>query len=152
MFPDSTSVWLPIRTIIDGIASPPFVFDKGLWKDVVSLIIVAGSPEPSRAFGLQFRCLAYFGVDELIYDVAGHGDHGLAYDGDIYLKEAQQSRLKDIQESIDPLKRTVRHYALIGGDFCFEVLAFEPPKIFAFANAEDAHRWSPQQDTASAGT
>ena len=149
MFPDPTSIWLPVRTIIDGIASPPFVFDQGLWNGVLSLIVVAGGPEPSSAFGLQFQCLAYFGMDELIYDLAGHGDQGLAYDGVVYLKEAQRSRFKDFQESVDPLKRIIRHYALIGRDFCFEVLAFEAPKIFAFASAEDAYGWSPQGDTAS---
>ena len=85
MFPDPTIRWRPYESIIDGIERPPYVFDQGLWRGVLYLIVVA--PNPSRrAYGIEMSCAIYAGFDEMIYSVANHGDSAGMYDGGIYIK------------------------------------------------------------------
>jgi hypothetical protein len=82
MFPDPTLIWRPFPSTLDGIGAP-FVLDRGLWREVLSLIVVEGVA-PHRAFGVQVRCEAYLAVEEMIYSVAEHGE-GAHYDGGVYL-------------------------------------------------------------------
>ena len=73
LFPDPSLRWRPYASMIDGIERPPYVFDQGLWRGVLYLIVVG--PKPSLcAYGIEMPCEIYAGFDEMIYSVANHGD------------------------------------------------------------------------------
>lgn len=145
MFPDPTSRWLPYPSIIDGIERPPFVLDRGLWRGVLSLIVVGSHPS-RRSYGVQFQCEAYGAFEEAFYSICGHGDAGISYDGGVYIKEAAASALKSAYDATGPFSGLkARHFALVGGDFCYEVLATGEPHIFPFASEDEAYAWAPPQ-------
>lgn len=135
-------MWRPYPSMIDGIERPPFVFDQGLWRGVLHLIVLAPSPG-LRAYGVEMPCEVYAGFEEMIYSVADHGDKGGAYDGGVYIKEAGRSALLTAYAAADPAGRKPRHFSFVGGDFCFEVLGFGEPAIRAFGSPGEAYEWGP---------
>ena len=144
MFPDPTLRWRPYASIIDGIERPPFVFDQGLWRGVLYLIVVA--PKPSfRAYGAEISCEIYAGFEEMIYSVADHGGKTGIYDGGVYIKEAENSALLEAYAATDPVGRKPRHFSFVGGDYCYEVLGFSEPIIRAFDSPEEAYAWGPSR-------
>ncbi len=145
MFPDTTLRWRQYPSIIDGIGRPPYVFDQGLWRGVLYLIVVA--PNPSRrAFGIEIPCEVYAGFDETIYSVADHGDRAGMYDGGVYIKEAETSALLKAYAAIDPVGRKPRHFSFVGSDYCYEVLGFSGPMIRSFGSPEEAYAWGPPRE------
>jgi len=144
LFPDPTLRWRPYASIIDGIERPPFVFDQGLWRGVLYLIVVA--PRPSlRAYGVEMSCEIYAGFEEMIYSVADHGGKTGIYDGGVYIKEAENSALLKAYTSTDPVGRKPRHFSFVGSDYCYEVLGFAEPTIRAFDSPEEAYAWGPSR-------
>lgn len=142
MFPDPTLRWRPYASMIDGIERPPFVFDQGLWRGVLYLIVVA--PNPSlRAYGVEISCQGYAGFDEMIYSIADHGGRTSMYDGGIYIKEAESSALLKTYAATDPSGRKPRLFSFVGSDYCYEVLSFSEPIIRAFDDPEEAYAWGP---------
>ena len=140
MFPDPTVRWRPYISIIDGIERPPFVFDQGLWKGVLYLVVLA--PNPSlRAFGIEIPCEIYAGFEEMIYSVADHGDGTTVYDGGVYIKEAENSALLKAYAATDPVGRKPRHFLFVGSDYCYEVLGFSEPLVRAFNSPDEAYAW-----------
>jgi hypothetical protein len=144
MFPDPTLRWRPYPSIIDGIERPPFVFDHGLCRGVLHLIVVAPNPG-LRAYGIEIRCEIYAGLEEMIYSVADHGGGTGCYDGGVYIKEAENSVLLKAYAATDPLGRKPRHFSFVGGDYCYEVLGFSEPAIQSFDSQEDAYAWGPSR-------
>ncbi|MCK1377547.1 hypothetical protein IVB33_03685 [Bradyrhizobium sp. 24] len=145
MFPDSTIKWRPYPSIIDGIERPPFVFDQGLWRGVLYLIVVAPNPG-LRAYGIEMSCEIYSGIEEMIYSVADHGDKTTGRsDGGVYIKEAENSALLKAYAATDPVGRKPRHFSFVGGDYCYEVLGFSEPIIRAFSSPEEAYAWGPSR-------
>lgn len=144
MFPDPTLRWRPYPSIIDGIERPPSVFDHGVWRGVLYLIVVA--PKPShRAYGIEIACEIYVGFDEMIYSVADHGGTTRGYDGGVYVKEAESSALLKTYAAIDPVGRKPRHFSFVGNDYCYEVLGFSEPIIRAFDSPDEAYAWRPSR-------
>lgn len=144
MFPDPTLKWQPFPSVIDGIARPPFVFDQGLWRGVLHLIILSPRPH-GRFYGVEIPCEVYAGIEEMIYSVADHGDEAGAYDGGVYIKEAQTSSLMTAYAAADPSERRPRHFSFVGGDRCYEALGFSEPVIQSFADEEEAYAWGPRR-------
>ena len=145
MFPDFDLLWRPYPSIIDGIERPPFVYDRGLWNGVLHLIVV-GPPHEQRAYGIEISCEIYAGYQEMIYSVAHHGTASGAYDGGVYIKEAETSALLTAYAAIDPIRRKPRQFSFVGSDYCYEVLGFEAPIIRAFDSPEQAYAWGPSRD------
>lgn len=144
MFPDPTLRWRPYASMIDGIERPPYVFDQGLWRGVLYLIVVA--PKPSlRAYGIEMSCEMYAGFDEMIYSVANHGDKAGVYDGGVYIKEAEDSALLKAYAATDPVGRKPRHFSFVGSDYCYEVLGISEPILRAFDSPEEAYAWGPSR-------
>jgi hypothetical protein len=144
LFPDPTLRWRPYPSIIDGIERPPFVFDQGLWRGLLYLIVVA--PNPSlRACGIEMSCEIYAGFDEMIYSVADHGGKTDFYDGGVYIKEAENSALLKAYAATDPVGRKPRHFSFVGCDYCYEVLGFSEPTIRAFDSPDEAYAWGPSR-------
>src|SRR5690348_9797747 len=131
MFPDPSIHWSPYPSIIDGINAPPFVFSHGLWRGVLHLIVLEAKLG-IRAYGIQLRCEAYFGVEEMIYSIANHSASGGHYNGTVYVKEADHSHLLETYARTHPVKREVRHFSFVGGDYCYEALAIGEPIIRTF--------------------
>lgn len=132
-------MWRPYPSIIDGIERPPFVLGQGLWRGMLYLIVVA--PEPGlRAYGVEVPCEAYAAFEEMIYSVAIHGQGG-AYDGGVYIKEAEKSALLTAYAAVDPVGRKARHFSFVGGDYCYEVLSLGEPVIRTFASPDEAYSW-----------
>jgi hypothetical protein len=148
LFPDPTLRWRPYESVIDGIERPPYVFDQGLWRGVLYLIVVA--PNPSRrACGIEISCEIYAGFDEMIYSVANHGDSAGMYDGGVYIKEAENSALLNAYAATDPFGRKPRHFSFVGSDYCYEVLGFSEPMIRPFDTPEAAYAWGPWRQSSS---
>ena len=101
MFPDSTLKWRPCPSIIDGIGRPPFVLDRGLWRGVLSLIVLEARPG-TRAYGVEVPCQIYGAFQEMIYSIAAHGDGSSRYDGGAYIKEAESSHLLEYWAQLGP--------------------------------------------------
>ncbi|KJC58663.1 hypothetical protein UP10_22365 [Bradyrhizobium sp. LTSPM299] len=117
--------------MIDGIERPPFVLDQGFWRGMLHLIVVA--PNPSlRAYGIEISCEIYAAFQEMIYSVANHGGSTSAYDGGIYIKEAENSTLLKAYTATDPVGRKPRHFSFVGDDYCW--LA-SPNQIFERSTA-----------------
>ena len=129
---------------MDGMKAP-FVLDRGVWRGVLSLIALECKPGV-RAYGIEIKCQIYGAFEEMIYSIAHHGDRSGVYGGDVYIKEAEQSKLLDVFRDVDPFKRSPRHFLFVGGDFCYEVLGFEEPVVHAFASEEEAYAWPPRPD------
>jgi hypothetical protein len=145
LFPDPTIRWRPYRSIIDGIERGPFVFDQGLWRGVLYLIVVAPNPG-LRAYGIEISCEIYSGIEEMIYSVADHGDKATGrYGGGVYIKEAENSALLKAYAATDPVGRKPRHFSFVGSDYCYEVLGFSDPTIRAFGSPEEAYAWGPSR-------
>ena len=125
-------------------AHPPFVLDKGIWKGVLYLTVLSGGPN-IRAYGIQFDCEMYFGIGEMIYSMSEHGDAGSWYDGDVYIKETVNSALLKAYALTNPLEGVPRHFLFVGNDFCYECVGFGEPIIQAFATADEAYDWRPDQ-------
>jgi hypothetical protein len=142
MFPDPDIVWRPFPSVMDGMKAPPFAFDRGLWRGVLRLIVLECSPG-NRAYGVEIDCQIYYAVEEMIYSVASHGDKVGIYDGSVYVKEAEQSKLLQAYADIDPVKRSARHFLFVGADFCYETLGFSAPVIRIFDSVEEAYAWTP---------
>jgi hypothetical protein len=145
VFPDSTISWRPYPSIIDGIERPPFVVDQGLWRGTLHLIVVAPNPS-SRAYGIEIACQVYAGVEEMAYSISDHSSEGLAYDGSVYIKEAESSALlRAFQTHVLPSypSHKPRQFAFVGGDYCYEVLSFSEPVIRTFIDPEEAYAWGP---------
>jgi hypothetical protein len=130
--------------MIDGIERPPFVFDQGLWRGTLYLIVLAPNPSLS-AYGIEISCEIYAGFDEMIYSVADHGGRTSLYDGGIYIKEAENSALLKAYAATDPVGRKPRHFCFVGSDYCYEVLGFAEPIIRAFDSPERAYAWGPSR-------
>ena len=140
MFPDPTSVWRPHPTAMDGMAPGMFVLDRGLWRGVLSLIVLDGNLGP-RAYGVDISCVAYAAYEDALYSCADHGGGALSYDGAVFVKEADQSMLLTAYEATVPWMGKPRHFSFVGTDFCYETLGFEAPVVRAFASREDAYQW-----------
>jgi hypothetical protein len=126
---------------MDGMKAPPFVFSQGTWCGVLNLIVLECAPG-TRAYGVEiFDCQAYVAFEEMIYSVANHGDKAGNYDGGVYIKEAENSRLLESFENIDPFSRKPRHFSFVGGDYCYETLGFTEPVVRTFASQEEAYAW-----------
>jgi hypothetical protein len=152
MFPDSTLKWRPFPSIIDGIKPPPFALSKGMWRGTFNLIVVECVPG-IRAYGIEIiGCQVDASFEEMIYSIADHGDRAGAYDGGVYIKEAETSHLLDLWDRIDPFKRKVRHFSFVGGDHCYEALGTKDPVIRTFASPEEAYAWRPDSDVEGRGT
>ncbi len=119
-----------------------FVFDRGLWRGALHLIVVPPNPD-DRAYGIEVPCECYAGFEEMIYSVTPHGDTTANYRGDTYIKEAKQSALITAFVENDPFQRKPRHYLFVGGDYCYEVLSLSEPVVHALANRDDAYEWQP---------
>jgi hypothetical protein len=144
LFPDPTLRWRPYPSIIDGIERPPCVFDQGLWRGVLYLIVVA--PNPSlRAYGIEMSCEIYAGFDEMIYSIADHGGKTGAYGGGVYIKEAENSALLKGYAATHPVSRKPRHFSFVGSDYCYEALGFSEPIIRAFDSPDEAYAWGPSR-------
>ncbi|HEY0115949.1 MAG TPA: hypothetical protein VGB54_09525 [Allosphingosinicella sp.] len=142
MFPDPGLRWQPYPSVMDGIERPPFVFDQGLWRGVLHLIVL--SPRPHLRFhGVELACEVYMGIEEIIYSLADHGDPAGSYDGGVYIKEATTSALLTAYGAADPQQRKGRHFSFVGADYCYETFGFSEPAIRTFANAEEAYAWGP---------
>ncbi|UPJ41931.1 hypothetical protein IVB40_32425 [Bradyrhizobium sp. 40] len=114
-------------SIIDGIERPPFVFDQGLWRGVLYLIVVAPNPG-LRAYGIEMSCEIYSGIEEMIYSVADHGDKTTGrYDGGVYIKEAENSALLKAYAAIDPVGRKPRHFSFVEATTATRCLASPNP-------------------------
>ncbi|QPF87602.1 hypothetical protein IC762_15500 [Bradyrhizobium genosp. L] len=144
MFPDPTLLWQPYPSMIDGIERPPYVFDQGLWRGVLYLIVVPPR-HGRRAYGIEMSCQIYAGYDEMIHSVANHGTESGSYDGGVYIKEAGTSALLSAYINADPIRRKPRHFCFVGSDYCYEVLGFEAPVIRAFDSPDDAFKWGPSR-------
>ena len=142
MFPDPTLRWRPYASIIDGIERPPYVFDQGLWRGVLHLIVV-GPKTSLSAYGIEIRCEIFAAFDEMIHSVADHGGASGAYDGGVYVKEAENSALLRAYAATDPISRNPRHFLFVGNDYCYEALGFSEPVIRAFGNPGEAYAWGP---------
>jgi hypothetical protein len=142
VFPDPTLQWHPYRSVIDGIERPPTVVDRGLWRGVLHLTVVAPSPG-LRAYSVEIACEIYAGFDEMIYSVAGHGAGTADYAGHVYVKEARHSALLTAYASVDPIGRKPRHFLFVGADYCYEVLSFSEPIIRTFGHPDEADAWGP---------
>jgi hypothetical protein len=130
--------------MIDGIECPPWVFDQGLWRGVLYLIVLAGNPS-FRAYGVEMSCEIFAGFDEMIYSIADHGDKTGACDGGVYIKEAENSALLKAYAATDPVGRKSRHFSFVGNDTCYEVLGFSEPIIRAFDSPDEAYAWGPSR-------
>lgn len=108
------------------------------------LIVVAPNPG-LRAYGIEMSCEIYAGFQEMIYSVANHGDGTAAYDGGVYIKEAEESALLKAYAETDPVGRKPRHFLFVGSDYCYEVLGFSAPTIRAFGDPEEAYAWGPSR-------
>jgi hypothetical protein len=145
VFPDLIARWRPYPSIIDGIERPPFVLDRGLWQGILHLIIL--SPKPHlRHYGVQIRCDAYFGIEEMIYSVADHGGGTLRYDGGVYIKETDSSALLTTYRVTNPVDRGPRHFSFVGGDYCYEALGLSEPSIRQFASEKEAYEWRTDEE------
>ncbi len=131
---------------MDGMKTPPFVLDRGLRRGILNLIVLEGTPG-GRAYGLEIRCEIYAAFEEMIYSTAGHGDGSGGYNGGVYIKEATKSYLLEAFAKNDPIKRKVRHFSFVGGDFCYETLGVGEPIIRTFASKEEAYVWQPDHGT-----
>ncbi len=142
MFPDPTLIWKPYPSALDGIERPPYVFDNGIWRGTLHLIVLE-PPSGSRAYGIKMRCEIYAAFNEMIHSIANHGGQTGFYDGNVYIKEAENSQLLRSFEKLYPvpLKRSLRHFLFVGGDRCYETLGFEEPVVQAFSNKDDAYAW-----------
>jgi hypothetical protein len=144
MFPDPSLRWRPYPSVMDGIERPPWVFDQGFWRGVLHLIVLSPTPH-MRFYGIELPCEIYTGINEMIYSVADHGDSAGAYDGGVYIKEAEASVLLTAYAAAYPSKRRPRHFSFVGGDLCYEALGFSEPTIRAFADEEGARAWGPSR-------
>jgi hypothetical protein len=100
----------------------------------------------SRAFRIEVDCQVYFAVEEMIYSVAPHGNRSGAYDGNVYIKEASTSYLRETFTKIGPvLKRTLRHFLFVGLDYCYETLGSGEPVIHEFPDEQTAYAWRPDE-------
>jgi hypothetical protein len=144
LFPDPTLRWRPYPSIIDGIERPPWVFDQGLWRGALYLIVLAGKPG-LRAYGIEMSCEIYAGFEEMIYSVADHGGKTGVYDGGVYIKEAENSALLKAYTATDPGSRKPRHFSFVGSDYCYEVLGLAEPLIRAFDSEDEAYAWRPSK-------
>jgi hypothetical protein len=143
LFPDPTLRWRPYPSIIDGIERPPWVFDQGLWRGVLYLIVLAG--KGPRAYGVEISCEIYAGFHEMIYSIADHGGTTRGYDGGVYIKEAENSALLKASAALDPIGRKLRHFSFVGNDYCHEVLSLSEPTIRAFDSEDEAYAWGPSR-------
>jgi hypothetical protein len=130
---------------MDGMKAPPFVLDRGLWRGVLSLIVLE-CPPGVRAYGVEVECQIYAAFEEMIYSIAHHGDGSGTYRGNVYIKEAEHSKLLDAFRDVDPIKRNPRHFLFVGGDFCYEVLGFAEPVVRTFASKDEAYAWPLRPD------
>jgi hypothetical protein len=128
-------------SIVDGIERGAYVFDQGLWRGVLYLIVVA----KNRAYGIEMSCEIYAGFDEMIYSVADHGDKAGHYDGGVFIKEAESSALLRAYAATDPVGRKPRHFSFVGMAYCYEVLGFSEPIIRAFDSPDEAYAWGPSR-------
>jgi hypothetical protein len=142
VFPDSTLKWRPFPSILDGIKAPPFVQDRGVWRGVLNLIVLE-SPPGTRAYSVEIRCDIYGAYEEMIYSIAQHGDRNSAYNGHVYIKEAESSSVIEALANMHPLKHGARQFLFVGADFCYETIGFEEPTVRAFASKEEAYSWMP---------
>ncbi|MGJ4925803.1 hypothetical protein ACQR1I_10820 [Bradyrhizobium sp. HKCCYLS2038] len=128
--------------MIDGIERPPWTLVQGLWLGVLYLIVLA-PPPGRRAYGIEISCEIFAGFEEMIYSVSDQGNATSAYDGGVYVKEAEASALLTNYAANDPVGRMPRHFLFVGSDYCYEVLGFSEPIIRSFENAGEAYGWGP---------
>jgi len=143
MFPDRTVKWRPYPSIMDGMKAPPDVLDRGVWRGVLSLIVLESTFENpgSRAYRVEVVCEIYAAFDEMIYSIAKHGDGSGMYDGGVYIKEAEDSSLMRTWTKLDPFNRKVHHFSFVGGDLCYETLGSAEPVIYKFSTVDEALAW-----------
>ncbi len=143
MFPDNTLIWRAYPSIIDGIRDP-FALDRGVWRGVLSLIVLEGA-NGSRAYAVQVRCDIYSAYEEFIYSIADHG-RARPYDNrGVYIREAEKSRAIDTLAQLHPAKRGARQFSFVGSDFCYETIGFHEPVVRAFSSREEAYSWAPDR-------
>lgn len=104
---------------------------------MLSLLVLEGD-SGTRAYGVQVSCQAYFVLERALYSMAAG-----ANDSDVYLKEADSSRLLSIFGAATSLRARPRHFSLVGADLCYETHGFRAPVIRAFESREEAYDWSP---------
>jgi hypothetical protein len=145
VFLDPTVKWRPFPSMLDGIKAPPFVLDRGLWRGVLSLIVLESYPDSTRAYAVEVRCDIYCASEEAIHSIAGNGAENSHYDGSIYVKEAKNSKAVEMLKTMDYLRRgaRARHFLFVGSDFSYETVGFEEPIMQAFASRDEAYSWVP---------
>jgi len=140
---DSNTRWKPFPSIIDGVARGVYVSDRGHWEGSLNLVI--SQPRQARAFAVEVPCEVFGGCEEMIYGLA-YANASVAYDGGVYIKEAETSVALEAFRAIDPFDRAPRHFCFLGEDYCYEVVGFGEPQIRVLADPEDATRWKPPAD------
>jgi hypothetical protein len=140
MFPDPTVRWIDYPSQIDGISRPPFVFDLGIHRGVLRLVVSPPGGGAGKHFRIEIDCQMYLGVEEMIYSIAEHG--GASYGGQVYVKQATVSRMLDFWQATDPVERPAKHFLFVGGDFCYETLGLADPVIHAFKTVGEAYDWA----------
>jgi hypothetical protein len=127
---------------------PPTVVDMGMRNGVLNLIVLecAFENSQSRAYRVEISCEIYAAFDEMIYSIANHSDGSGRYNGNVYLKEAEDSHLLRFYAERDPFKRKVRHFSFVGGHLCYETLGSTEPVISTFFSIDEALAWRLSQD------
>ena len=140
--------WQPFPSIIDGIKFP-VVFDKGIWKGVLNLVVFEGFEglPGTKSYGIKIACEVFLAVEERIYSMAHHGDNSSIYDGSVYIKEAVTSQLISAYTDADYLEKVPRHFLFVGLDYSFECLSFSSPEVFTFGSMEEGYGWHPSEDS-----
>lgn len=124
---------------MDGLKRPPFVFDQGLSRGVLHLIVIESGG--GQAYGVEIKCEMYGAFEEMIYSVA-FDDGSAGYDGTVYIKEAETGDWWTPFKKFHP-NLEARRFLFVGGDYCFETIGFTEPKVRVFASAEEAYAWPP---------
>lgn len=120
------------------------MLDAGILRGILNLIVIELSTawKPgSRAYRIEVDCEIYAAFDEMIYSIARHGNGTGAYDGGVYIKEAEDSALLKHYDNNDPIRRKVRHFLFVGGELCYETLGTKEPIISPFLSIDEAVAW-----------
>lgn len=146
MFPDPIIHWEPIKSIVDGLRNPyvtPVDADTGQYFSCVisgdnggGISRLRDRREESFYSAIFDGPKILFGVEEMLYSVLTPEDGG-TYRGDIYLKETRRSALLSTLKG-DPLDRKFRHFLMVGGNTCFEIVASDEPTIQRHSSWDEA--------------
>ncbi len=144
MFPDPSIRWEPVPSIVDGLKNPHVTPVDADTAQYFSCVISGDNDEMARrrreerVFSAVVRPEAFFGIGEVLYSALTPEDDGGVYDGGVWLKETHRSSLLNVLRD-DPFRRQLfRHFLLVGGNTCFEVVAHEPPEFAEHSGWEEA--------------